>query len=266
VRIGSVSIYHFDIQRPGGGESSVLATTEHHFDRPDRPIVVLVHGAMDRARSFRRVVDSLADLRVVTYDRRGYGDSVDAEPASGLGDHLADLLEVIGDRRATVVAHSAASHIAVLAAIERPDRIASIGLWEPAAPWMDFWPERARQSVARIAAAPDPGDVAERGVIAMAGEQAWNRLSEAARQQRRAEGAAFVLDMESGMSPPYDWADVLVPCVIGYGASWPHVETSPRLAQTLACSTFTIEQASHVAHLTHPAEFAEFVRRAVAAA
>ena len=244
----------------------MLVTTEHHFDRPDLPMVVLVHGALDRSRSFRRVVDCLADLRVVTYDRRGYGDSVDAEPASGLGDHLADLLEVIGQRRVTVVAHSAASHIAVLAATEHPDRIASIGLWEPAAPWMDFWPEKARQSVARIAAAPDPGDVAERGVIAMAGEQAWNRLSASARQQRRAEGAAFVLDMEAGMSPPYDWADLLVPCVIGYGASWPHVKTSPQLAERLGCSTFTIAQASHVAHLTHPGEFAAFVRRSVAAA
>jgi pimeloyl-ACP methyl ester carboxylesterase len=244
----------------------VLNTTEHHFDRPELPIVVLVHGAMDRSRSFRRVVDHLSDVRVVTYDRRGYGDSVDAEPASGLGDHTADLLEVIGNRRATVVAHSAASHIAVLAAIEDPTRIASIALWEPAAPWMDFWPERARESVARIAAAPDPADVAERGVIAMAGEQAWNRLSESARQQRRAEGVAFVLDMVSGMSEPYDWADLSVPCIIGYGASWPHVETSPQLARTLACPTFTIEEASHVAHQTHPAEFAEFVRRAVAVA
>jgi pimeloyl-ACP methyl ester carboxylesterase len=244
----------------------VLATTEHHFDQPDLPIVVLVHGALDRSRSFRRVVDSLADLRVVTYDRRGYGDSLDAAPASGLEDHTADLLEVIGNRRATVVAHSVASHIAVLASIENPDRVASIGLWEPAAPWMDFWPEKARQSVARIAAASNSGDVAERGVIAMAGEQAWRRLSETARQQRRAEGAAFVLDMVSGMAPPYDWADILVPCIIGHGASWPHVETSPQLARTLACPTFTIEQASHVAHLTHPVEFAEFVRRAVAAA
>jgi pimeloyl-ACP methyl ester carboxylesterase len=224
-----------------------------------------VHGAMDRSRSFRRVVEHLSDLRVVTYDRRGYGDSVDAAPATGLGDHTADLLEVIGDRRSTVVAHSAASHIAVLVAIEDPVRIASVALWEPAAPWMDFWPEKARESVARIAAAPDPGDVAERGVIAMAGEQAWNRMSESARQQRRAEGVAFVLDMVSGMSEPYDWADLRVPCIIGYGSSWPHVKTSPQLARTLACPTFTIEQASHVAHQTHPAEFAEFVRRAVAA-
>jgi pimeloyl-ACP methyl ester carboxylesterase len=244
----------------------VLAATEHHVDRPDLPVVVLVHGAMDRSRSFRRVVDHLSDLRVVTYDRRGYGDSVGAEPARGLGDHTADLLEVIGNRRATVVAHSAASHIAVLAAIEHPDRIASVALWEPAAPWMDFWPEKARESVARIAAAPDPGDVAERGVVAMAGEQAWRRLSESARQHRRAEGVAFVLDMVTGMSQPYDWTDFNVPRIIGYGASWPHVKTSPQLATILECPTFTIEEASHVAHQTHPAEFAAFVRRGVALA
>ena len=242
----------------------MLAITEHHFDQPEAPFVVLVHGAMDRSRSFRRVVEHLSDLRVVTYDRRGYGDSVDAEPASGLEDHTRDLLEVIGDRRATVVAHSVASHIAVLASIEEPDRIASMALWEPAAPWMDFWPERARQSVARIAAASDPRDVAERGVIAMVGEPAWNRLSEREREQRRAEGAAFVLDMVSGFESPYDWADVRVPCIIGYGASWPHVETSPQIARTLSCPTFTIEEASHVAHVSHPAEFAEFARRAAA--
>jgi pimeloyl-ACP methyl ester carboxylesterase len=229
-------------------------------------MVVLVHGAMDRSGSFRRVVEHLGDHRVVTYDRRGYGDAVEAEPASGLQDHTADLLDVIGNRRVTVVAHSVAGHIALLAAISDPDRVASIGLWEPAAPWMDFWPEKARRSVARIAAASDTGDVAERGVIAMAGEGAWNRLSEEARRQRRAEGAAFVLDMVSGMTAPYDWADVRVPCLIGHGSSWPHVETSPHVARTLACPTFTIEGASHVAHLTHPAEFAEFVRRAAAVA
>jgi pimeloyl-ACP methyl ester carboxylesterase len=243
------TIYHFGIDEPGGEASPVLSTTEHHFDRPERPLVVLVHGAMDRSRSFRRVVDHLSDLRVVTYDRRGYGDSIDATPPSGLQDHTTDLLDVIGNRRATVVAHSVAGHIAVLAAIEDPDRIASIGLWEPAAPWMDFWPEKARQSVARIAAAPDAGDVAERGVIAMVGEEAWNRLSEAARQ-----------------TPPYDWAHLGVPCTIGYGTSWPHVKTSPQIAGTLDCPTFTIEGASHVAHVTHPLEFAEFVRRAVASA
>jgi pimeloyl-ACP methyl ester carboxylesterase len=242
----------------------VLAITEHHFDGSDAPIVVLVHGAMDRARSFRRVVEHLTDLRVVTYDRRGYGDSLGATPPSELQDHVVDLLQTIGDRRVTVVAHSVASHIAVLAAIEDPDRVASIGLWEPAAPWMEFWPEKARQNVARIGAASDPRDVAERGVKAMAGEAAWNRLTEEAKEQRRAEGIAFVLDMAPADEAPYDWADLRVPRIVGYGASWPHVVASPQLAHAISSPTFTIEEASHAAHLSHPAEFAEFVRRAAA--
>jgi pimeloyl-ACP methyl ester carboxylesterase len=225
--------------------------------------VVLVHGALDRSRTFRRVVDHLTDLRVVTYDRRGYGNSVGARPASGLADHAEDLLHVIGDRRATVIAHSVASHVAALAAIADPNRVASVALWEPAAPWMDFWPEKARQSLARISSASDPGAAAQRGVIAMHGEEAWDRLSEDTQDQRRAEGVAFVLDMASAINAPYDWADLDVPCLVGYGASWPHAKTSPLLAQALSCPTFTIEGASHIAHLSHPAEFAQFVRRAI---
>jgi pimeloyl-ACP methyl ester carboxylesterase len=241
----------------------VLKITEHHLNQADEPVVVLVHGALDRSHSFRRVIEQLSDLRVITYDRRGYGDSVEAAPASGLADHVADLREVIGSRRVSVVAHSVASHIAVLAAIAEPGRIASLALWEPAAPWMAFWPERARQSVERIASASDPGAVAERGVKAMVGKEAWNRLSDAVRAQRRAEGPAIVLDMASGVEAPYDWADLRVPCIIGYGATWPHAETSPELARVLSYPTFVIEQATHAAHLSHPTEFAEFVHRGV---
>jgi pimeloyl-ACP methyl ester carboxylesterase len=219
---------------------------------------------MDRSRSFRRVVENLGDFRIVTYDRRGYGESVGALPPTGLEDHTSDLLEVIGNRRATLVAHSVASHIAVLAAIAAPQHVASVGLWEPAAPWMPFWPEKARQSVARIGAVADPREVAERGVRTMAGEDAWNRMSEAAKEQRRAEGVAFVLDMAPVDDAPYEWEDLGVPCIIGYGASWPHVKTSPQLADTIECPTFTIEGASHAAHVSHPGEFAEFVRRATA--
>jgi pimeloyl-ACP methyl ester carboxylesterase len=243
-----------------------LGITEHNLDQTEEPLIVLVHGALDRSHSFRRVVQNLPDLRVITYDRRGYGRSTQVTPVSGLGNQSADLLEVIGNRRATVVTHSAASHIGVLAAIADPGRIASLALWEPAAPWMDFWPERARESVARIASAGDPGAVAERGMKAMFGKEAWNRLSEATRQQHRAEGPAFVLDMAAGLEAPYDWADLSVPFIIGYGASWPHAETSSQLARALSCPTFVIEEAPHAAHLSHPAEFAAFVRRAVAVA
>jgi hypothetical protein len=45
------------------GTYHVLAVIEHHLDRPDTPFVVVIHGAMDRSRSFRRVVGYLTDLR-----------------------------------------------------------------------------------------------------------------------------------------------------------------------------------------------------------
>jgi pimeloyl-ACP methyl ester carboxylesterase len=245
-----------------------LAVTDHDPGRADAPLVVLVHGAMDRARSLRRIVQQLGDLHVIVYDRSGYGDSLAAGPPSGLEEHTADLLAVIGDRRATVVAHSFGSHIAVLAAIAEPDRVASVGLWEPPVPWMEFWPAKARQSVAAIASAPDPGEVGERGVKAMLGADAWDRLPEETRAQRRAEGVAFVVDMASEVEPPYDWADLRVPCLIGYGEkTWPYtLEASQRLAAIVGCPTFMVEGAAHTAHVSHAEGFAEFVRRAVAAA
>jgi pimeloyl-ACP methyl ester carboxylesterase len=233
---------------------------------PDAPLVVLVHGAMDRSRSFRRVVERLADLHVVTYDRRGYGGSVDAGPPTGLSQHVEDLISVLDGRRATVAAHSFGSHIAILASMARPDLVAALGLWEPPMPWMDFWPEAPKRSVARIVAAGDPADVGERGARTILGEEGWARLSEEARALRRAEGEALVLDMTSELEAPYDWADVTGPCLIGWGEqTWPWtLVAAQRVAGTLGCETFVADGATHLGHVSHPDAFADFVRRAVA--
>ena len=60
-------------------------------------------------------------------------------PAS-LAQHVDDLLEVMGDRPTTVVAHSFGCVVVVSAAISQPDRFQGLGLWEPQVPWMEFWP------------------------------------------------------------------------------------------------------------------------------
>src|SRR5919112_549988 len=46
------------------------------------PLVVLVHGSLDRCAAFARVVaaEALAGLHTIRYDRRGYGRSIDARP------------------------------------------------------------------------------------------------------------------------------------------------------------------------------------------
>jgi len=255
---------------PGGGTGSApaagIAVTVRAAGDPRAPLVVLVHGALDRGASFGRVADHLTELNLILYDRRGYEGSLHATPpADSLADHAADLLALIGDRRATVVAHSFGSHVAVLAAIAGPRHVASVGLWEPPVPWMEFWPAQARATVAAIAGAPDPGDVGELAYKTMVGRGAWERLSESTRRRRRAEGVAFRADIASELEAPYEWEDLGVPCVIGYGGStWAYTsEAARRVAALLDCPSFVIAGAGHMAHATHPEGFAGFVRRSV---
>lgn len=246
-------------------EASGLAVTRHAANVAVAPRVVLVHGTLDRGRSMRRVVERLPDMHVVTYDRRGYAGSLAAGPPTGLRQHADDLLAIIGDERATVVAHSFGSHVAVLAAISRPDLVAGIGLWEPPVPWTEFVPADMRARVAALAASPDPEAVGEQTRRRMMGEEAWEALPEATRAACRVEGRAFVVDMASEVEAPYDWADVAVPCVVGYGgrSTLNPNGAAARVAEALGCELFCAEDAPHAAHVQHPDSFAAFVRRAV---
>jgi pimeloyl-ACP methyl ester carboxylesterase len=245
-----------------------LAVTEQRADRAGAPVVVLVHGTLDRGRSMRRVVDRLPDLHVVTYDRRGYAGSAGAAPATGLRDHADDLVAVLAGRRATVVGHSFGSHVAVVAAIARPDLVASVGLWEPPTPWMDHAPPDMKARVAALGAAADPEAVGEATRRRMIGEDAWEALSSATREQCRAEGRAFVVDMASEVTEPYAWADLRVPRIVGRGGrtALDFNGTCARLAGLVGCELYCAEDAPHAAHVHDPEGFATFVRRAVALA
>ncbi len=254
------------IDRLSGREFGTgIAVTEHGQNDPTVSRVVLVHGAMDRAKSFLPVVEHLADLRVIEYDRRGYGESVPAGSAALLALHVDDLLDVMGDEPSTVVAHSFGCVVAVSAAINHPDRFRGLGLWEPQVPWMEFWPRSVRRGLEAMAAEADTDALAERVYASMVGDEAWQRLPEDLKAHRRAEGAAFQRDVVLGLSPPFRWEDLKVPTLFGVGLrSWPFSqEAATRLAESQGAELFTIAGATHSAHVSHPRQFAEFVRRSV---
>ena len=184
--------------------------------------VVLVHGAMDRAKSFLPVVEHLPDLTVIEYDRRGYGESLPAGIPAVLAQHVDDLLGVMDDEPTTVVAHSFGCVVAVSAAIQQPGRFRGLGLWEPQVPWMEFWPTPVRRGLEAMAAEVDTDALAERVYVSMVGEEAWRRLPEELKVRRRAEGVAFQSDVVIGLSPPFRWEDLTVPSLFGVGlATWP---------------------------------------------
>jgi len=253
--------------------------------------VVLVHGAMDRSASFGRTVRVLSDLCTIRYDRRGYGHSTEVGVGT-LDQHVDDLIEVIdgargdapADDRAVVVGHSIGGVIALVAAARHPERITSVAAWEAPMPWADWWPTSTAATAAMqgppgagtggaengaaVAGSGSAGDAAERFMRRMIGDDRWARLPSTTRAARRAEGEALLADLRSLRWPtaPYAAASIVPPVLAGCGTV--SVSYHQRAAHELADAApsgelVTIDGAAHGAHLSHPREFAGFVRRAV---
>jgi pimeloyl-ACP methyl ester carboxylesterase len=232
------------------------------------PLVVLVHGSLDRSAAFARVVaaEPLAGLHTVRYDRRGYGRSVDVGPPAGLDDHVDDLLGVIAGRPAVVVGHSFGGLIALVASVRAPDVVRAVGAFEPPQPWAPWWPGTSPGSAAAAAA---PADAAEAFMRRMVGDGRWEALPERTREARRREGAALAAELRSvreAATPPLDPADVRVPLVVGRASrSSEHLRRSAAELAAAVPGAVLVEVAGadHGAHLTHPEAFAAWARRAV---
>jgi pimeloyl-ACP methyl ester carboxylesterase len=254
-------------------ETNLLSVTENVPDPPGSagPLVVLVHGSLDRAASFARVVRRLDDLHTVAYDRRGYQKSRDALPLNTtLDGHIDDLLTVIADRPAVAVGHSYGGDIALGAALRPNSPIVSVAAYEPPMPWLDLWPTNTAGSGA-VRDAESDEEAAERFFRRMVGASAWERLSEAGKFERRADGPALAAELRAIRlaEAPFDVTALAVPAVFGRGGDsvGRHRDSVAWLVEhTPEAELFEIPGALHGAHLTHPDGFAALVRRAVARA
>jgi pimeloyl-ACP methyl ester carboxylesterase len=231
-----------------------LHVEEHRSDRPDAPVVVLVHGVFDSCASFEAVIEHLvSEHTVLTYDRRGWARSADAAPATSLGDHAQDLLSVVGDRRVTVVGHSYGGTVSLLAAVRAPERIRALGLFEPSMQWKPWWP-----SMETIAAEAPYEQTHFR-----AGLEGKPRRT---REQRAHEQALLQHELTLIAEAPCSSEDLTVPRIVGRGtlsATW-RFGTTDRLRDELRCELVEIDDAGHTAHRMQPKGFADFTRRAVA--
>jgi len=236
----------------------------------DAPLVVFVHGSLDRAASFSKVVRRLRDLHTVVYDRRGYAGSHDVGPPFTVSSQVDDLLFVMQERPAVVVGHSYGGNVALAAAQARPDLVRAVVVFEAPMPWADWWPPTSGgyAIVKQSRADDDPADISERFMRRMIGDERWERLPAATRESRRAEGPALVGEItDLGRTAPYDVDAIVVPVVTARGENGAahHRQSTELLFSTLANPTMvTINEAGHGAHTTHPDEFAAIVRLAVA--
>jgi pimeloyl-ACP methyl ester carboxylesterase len=261
------------------GYPAGLNVLERAGTTPGAPAAVLVHGALDRGESFQRTVRRLPDLTVVTYDRRGYQGSR-AAGVVGLDGHIADLLEILaevrsrGAARVVAVGHSVGGDVVLGAGLAEPTSLDALGAFEPPMPWIGFRRtprhEGSRQErTSEPGALKDPGDEAEGFFRRMVSAAAWERLSDAGRAGRRADGPALVADFKSlrGESP-FDVRKLAVPAVFGLGGA----DTAPHHRDAVnwlgshvpGATIYEIRGAQHGAHLSHPDNFAGFIRAVLA--
>jgi pimeloyl-ACP methyl ester carboxylesterase len=211
--------------------------------------VVLVHGAIERQRGFDEVVSYLPGVDVVTYDRQGHGGRWKEGPASLEAD-VDDLLDRLEGQSATVVGHSLGGLVALGAALRQPRLCTSVGLYETAMPWADWWTDDERAAMlAQV----------DRNMAAVATAARSTETVDSARLEVAwASCRRQVLD---AFNAPYRWQDATVPVTTGRGGTSDgySARDASLVAQQYGSEPSVLEGAGHRAHRSHPEAFAGFI-------
>lgn len=117
-------------------KAEVRNITVGYLDEGQGDVVLLIHGLGSNAKAWQRNIPALAaNHRVLAVDLPGYGVSDKGYydySLSFYGQVLTELLDQLGVAQATWIGHSMGGQIALVAALNHPDRVAKIGLISPA--------------------------------------------------------------------------------------------------------------------------------------
>lgn len=266
---------------PRGRIIEVDGVRLHYFEAGAGTPVVLIHGNGVTAEDF--VVSGLfhrlaANHRVIAFDRPGFGYSArprnrvwTAKAQAGL---IAGALDQIGVERATVVAHSWGTLVALRLALQRSDLVAGLGLMSGY-----FWPTpRLDAPMMSGPAIPVVGDIMRFTLSPLIGwlmaplvfKQVFSPAkvtpdfkakfptSMALRpsQIRAAAGDTALMPFEAlRVSKLYGQLDCPILLIAGDGdkiASFKH--QSVKLARDIGCQLHTVKGAGHMVHHIAPDE------------
>jgi pimeloyl-ACP methyl ester carboxylesterase len=203
----------------------------------------------------------------VAYDRRGYGQSFDLGPPPDFDCQVDDLVAVLDGEPAVAFGHSFGGDIVLATMARHPGIIPAAVIWEPPQPWLPWWKVGSHTWAADTEATP--ADRAEAFMRRMVGDMVWERLPAGTRDQRRAEGATLLAELISlSEKQPFDPSRILAPVMVGRGSesSTRHRRAARELAASLPNGELVdVEGASHGVHLSHPAEVADLINRALLA-
>ena len=224
----------------------------------DAPLVVLIHGSLDRSAGMARLARQLHHrFRVLRYDRRGYARSFPHPGPFTVADQVRDLERLLDGRAAVLVGHSYGGNVALAASIHLDGQVSSVSVFETPLSWMSWWPGTTAGG-ASVAASPE--DAAETFMKRLIGTEAWDALPERTREERRREGTALQGELSAlREGAPWSPENVTVPVMCGYGSrgSPHHREGMTWLSAEIAKGELVcIEGAGHGAPNSHAEEFA----------
>jgi pimeloyl-ACP methyl ester carboxylesterase len=237
--------------------------------------VVLLHGTLSTAAQLDRLAGSIAepgDVTVLAVDRRGSGSSpLGGSAPVDIAVHLDDLLAVLdhhGLGLVEVVGLSYGGVVALEAAARHPERVRGVIAWEPPYGPLADGPTRDRfaalaASTAAAHRAGGPSAAAEVFLRAVAGNAAWERLSDSGRTflARQGDGAlsdSALLGLEAA-----GLAGIAVPVTLLTGsASEPFYAPIARsvVERIPGAELVELEGLGHAAPLTEPARVAAAIR------
>ncbi len=242
---------------------------------PKEP-TVLVHGSWVDRHTWDRLVGPLSQgVELITYDRRGHGESTGPlrrHPVRDDAADLAGLLEAIDVHPVHVVGHSYGAAVAFRLAHDRPEMVRSLSVHEP--PYIGLLAEdpatageaaRVLADVARLRARVEAGDPEEaaRGVVDALSLRpgAWERLPVEVRAAFLRHAARWCEESEDPDLLHPDRAalhELLLPILLTSGElSPPYLRATRSALEPLLRNVVARElpETGHVPHLTSPAQY-----------
>jgi pimeloyl-ACP methyl ester carboxylesterase len=222
---------------------------------PDHPLVVVIHGSMDRSAGMLKLSRRLdPDFRVLRYDRRGYGRSFPHPGPFTMDAQVTDLVGLLAGRRAVLIGHSYGGNVALSTADHHPDLVAGVAVYETPLSWESWWPGTTAGAIA-VAEAGKPREAAEQFMRRMLGVRRWEELPERTRQARLDEGIAMVEELaDLRRNRPWIADHITVPVVTSYGSLGAphHHQGMQHAAAELGCPVVELAGCRHDAPLSHP--------------
>ncbi len=229
--------------------------------REDGPLVVLIHGSLDRALGMLRVSRQIQkQARVLRWDRRGYAQNATHAGPYTVPGNVDDLIRFLNGRSAVLVGHSFGGNIALATAARLGDQISGVSTYETPLSWFDWWPT----STAGATSLSVPSEqAAEAFMTRLIGNRRWSELPERTKEERRREGPALTTELQSIRdSAPWTSEEIQCPVLCGYGSRGldHHKKGAVWLGEHLPrAQSVLIEDAGHGAPNSHAEEFAKLL-------